>query len=265
MDAVTLGSGLTISYRSQGAKSDPSVVLLPGPTDSWRSYEPILPAVPPHVRVVAVSLRGHGDSSKPSSGYSIDELASDVLPLLDALGIDRAALVGHSGSCLVARRVALQAPDRVAGLVLESSPTTLRGDPKLQELIGSVVSKLTEPIDPDFARSFLADTSTDDLDRELMERLVEDLLKVPVGAWKEMFASLFDYDDTAELRLVDVPTLLVWGDADPLIPRSMQDALMRMLPRAELVVYRGVGHTPRWEEPARFAGDVTRFVSQLSG
>jgi pimeloyl-ACP methyl ester carboxylesterase len=216
------------------------------------------------LRVVSVSLRGHGDSSKPSSGYSIEDLTSDVVPLLDALAIDRALVVGHSGSCLVARRAALQAPTRVAGLVLEASPTTLRGDPKLQEFVTSVVSKLTDPIDLEFARSFVADTSTDDLAAELVELLVEDLLKVPVRVWQEMFVSLVDYDDMSELPLVEAPTLLVWGDADPLIPRSMQDELVRVLPRAELVVYRGVGHTPRWEEPVRFAEHITTFASQLS-
>lgn len=215
--------------------------------------------------MVSASLGGHGDSSKPDSGYRIEDLASDVVTLLDALEIHRAVLVGHSGSCLVARRVALQAPPRVAGLVLEASPTTLRGDPKLHEVVNSIVAELTEPIDPDFARSFLADTSTDDLPAELIGLLVEDLLKVPVRAWREMFASLVDYDDVSEIPLVKAPTLLVWGDHDPLIPRSMQDELVRVLPRAELAVYEGVGHTPRWEEPVRFANDVTRFAAQLSG
>ena len=264
MPVLTLDNGLTMSYWSQGDVSVPSVVLLPGPTDSWRSYQPILPAMPPNLRVVAVSLRGHGDSSKPVSGYGIEDLASDVVPLLDMLDIRRAVLVGHSGSCLVARRVALQAPERIAGLVLEASPTTLRGDPKLKEFVTSVVSELTEPIDSEFARSFLADTSTDDLAADLIDSLVEDLLKVPVRAWKEMFASLSDYDDVSELSVLRTPTLLVWGDADPLVPRSMQDELVGALPHAELVVYRGVGHTPRWEEPERFAKDLATFVSLLS-
>jgi len=261
---ITLGSGLTLSYWSQGAVGDPTILFLPGPTDSWRSYEPILGAIPPHLRVVAVSLRGHGDSSKPGSGYSIEHLAADVVPLLDALDIERAVLVGHSGSCLVARRVALEAPDRVAGLVLEAAPTTLRDDPKLCELVNSVVSELTDPVGPEFARAFVADTSSDVLPAELIEALVEDLVKVPVRVWQEMFTSLLVYDDTAELSLVNTPALLVWGDADPLVPRSIQDELAYRIPRAELVVYRGVGQTPRWEEPEQFANDVTTFALHLS-
>jgi pimeloyl-ACP methyl ester carboxylesterase len=261
---ITLASGLTLSYWSQGAAGDPTILFLPGPTDSWRSYEPILDAIPAHLRAVAVSLRGHGDSSKPASGYSIEHLAADVVPLLDALEIERAVLVGHSGSCLVARRVAVEAPNRVVGLVLEASPTTLRDDPKLCEFVYSVVSELTDPIGQEFARNFIADTSSDVLPVELIEALVEDLVKVPVRVWQEMFTSLLAHDDTAELSLVNTPARLVWGDADPLVPRSMQDDLACRMPMAELVVYRGVGHTPRWEEPERFANDVTTFALHLS-
>lgn len=65
-----------------------------------------------------MSPRGHGDSDKPGAGYGVEDLAGDAVDLLDALGIGRAMRVGHSGSCLVARRVALDHPERVRGLVL---------------------------------------------------------------------------------------------------------------------------------------------------
>lgn len=264
MPEITLDSGLSFSHWHQGEDRDARVVFLPGPTDSWRSYQPVLDAVPRALPVVSVSLRGHGDSSKPSSGFGIEDLASDVLPLLDALEIDRALFVAHSASCLIARRVALQAPDRVAGLVLEASPTTLRGDANLLRFVNSVVSQLTDPIDLDFARSFVADTARADLNSELTEQLVEDLRKVPARVWKEMFISLLDYDDRAELSRLHTPVLLVWGDADPLVSRSMQDELARVLPHADLVVYGGARHTPRWEAPVRFANDVTTFASRVS-
>jgi non-heme chloroperoxidase len=185
------------------------------------------------------------------------------VPLMDALDIENAVLAGHSGSCLVARRVALDAPDRVGGLLLEASPTTLRGDANLVQFVDVVVSELTGPVDRELARSFVADTSTDKLAPRFVELLVDDLVKVPVDAWKEMFASLLDSDDTAELPQVEAPVLLVWGDADSLVPRRMQDQLVRLLPKAELTVYEGVGHTPRWEQPERFARDVTAFAEQV--
>jgi pimeloyl-ACP methyl ester carboxylesterase len=252
---------LTLSYAAQGDPAGPALVLLPGPTDSWRSYAAVLAAIPSTIRTIAVSQRGHGDSDKPASGYRVEDFASDVVPLLDALAIDRAVLAGHSGSCLVARRVAIDAPERVAGLVLEASPTTLVSDPGLRDFIDSIVAGLRDPIDPELARSFVVDTSSDDVDAAVLDELVGELLKVPARVWHETFAGLLDYDDSAELGRITAPTLLVWGDADRIVPKAMQERLAAAIPHAELVVYPGVGHTPRWEDPTRFAADVTAFVA----
>jgi len=258
--SVPLASGVTLSCATRGRGDGPALLLVPGPTDSWRSYAPVLDRLPESVRAVAVSPRGSGDSDKPPTGYGIEDLAGDVVPLLDALDIGSAVLAGHSGSCLVVRRVALDHPDRVAGLVLESSPTTLRGHPGLDELLKSVISTLQDPIDPDFARSFLADTSSDAIAPAFVDELISELRKVPARAWKEMFGSLQSYDDSAELDRIDVPTLLAWGDADGLVTRAMQHELVDRIRGAELCVYEGVGHTPRWEVPARFAADIAAFV-----
>jgi len=239
------------------------VVLLPGPTDSWRSYRPVLDRFPSSVRAVAVSQRGHGDSDKPPAGYGVEDFAADVPPLLDALGVERAVVAGHSGSCLVARRVALDHPDRVAGIVLEASPSTLQGHRGLTEFVESVVSGLADPIEPTFARSFVTDTSSDQLAPDLIDELAGELMKVPTRVWREMFAGLLAYDDLPDIEHLSVPALLLWGDADDLVDRDMQTVLVERIPAAELLVYQGVGHTPRWEDPARFAGDVAAFVERV--
>ena len=262
-ESVTLASGLRLACVEHGAPSPVTVVLWPGPTDSWRSYSPVLDHLPPEVRAIAVSPRGHGDSDKPTSGYRIEDFAQDAIELLDALEIDRPVLVGHSGSCLMARRVALDHPARVAGLVLEASPTTLRRDPDLERFVSEVTGTLDDPIDPEFARSFVVDTSSDTVPPAALDALVDDVLEVPARVWREMFSALLEYDDTSELGRIDAPTLLIWGERDDLVPRAMQDVLVDAIPNAELTVYAGVGHTPRWEDPERFAGDVARFVDQL--
>ena len=260
---ATLGSGLALAYADRGDPSQPTVLFLPGPTDSWHSYRPVLDAMPPDVRAVAVSPRGHGDSDKPPSGFSISHLAADVVPFLDALGVERAVLAGHSASCFVARRVALDQPDRVTGVVLEASPTTLRGDPGLQAFVESLLSTLEDPISPELARSFVVDTSADHLPADLLDVFVSEVLKVPAHVWREMFTALLEHDDLVELPNLSVPALLIWGDADALVSRTMQDELVRQIPRAELVVYPGVSHAPRWEDPSRFAHDVAGFTREV--
>jgi pimeloyl-ACP methyl ester carboxylesterase len=257
---VTLSSGLRLSFADRGEPSDPVVLLLPGPTDSYLSYRPILDQLPAGLRAIAVSPRGHGDSDKPSTGYRVEDFAADVIMVLDALGIDHATLTGHSGSCFVSRRVALDHPERVSGLILEASPTTLRDDPELGEFVASVALALDDPIDAGFVRSFVVDTSSGNVDAQFLDDLVEEVLKVPARVWRETFVGLLRYDDLSDLARVQVPTLLVWGDQDRVVPRAMQDELARRIPAAELAVYPGVGHTPRWEEPSRFAADVAAFV-----
>jgi pimeloyl-ACP methyl ester carboxylesterase len=74
---------------------------------------------------VAVSPRGHGDSDKPEYGYRVQDFAVVLVALFDALDLERPVVAGHSGSCLVARRFAIDHSDRVAGLVLEALSATL--------------------------------------------------------------------------------------------------------------------------------------------
>ena len=196
------------------------------------------------MHTVAVSLRGHGDSDKPKTGYRVEDYAGDVVLLLDTLGIERAVLAGHSGSCLVARRVALDHPERVAGLVLEASPTTLRGNAGLQEFVQSVVSGLEDPISADVVRSFVIDTSSDNVTPEFLDQLIEEVLKVPARVWKQTFAALLDYDDLARLSHINAPTLLVWGEIDAVVSREMQDQLLRTIPACRVGGLLGSGtHT----------------------
>jgi pimeloyl-ACP methyl ester carboxylesterase len=79
-----------------------------------------------------------------------------------------------------------------------------------------------------------------------------------------MFADLLEYDDTAELGRIRAPTLLLWGDADSLVSRDMQDQLMAAIPGSELLVYPNVGHTPRWDDSSRFSADTAAFVERIS-
>jgi pimeloyl-ACP methyl ester carboxylesterase len=260
-----LAADLRLAYAERGRESDPVVILHPGPTDSWRSYEPVLDRLPPGIRAIALSPRGHGESDKPERGYTVEDFATDVVAVLDALGIRRAVLAGHSASCLVARRVALDHPQRVAGLVLEASPHHLGADAAFREFVHSVALHLADPIDRDFARSFVVDTSSDDIDPALVDALVDDVLSVPARVWREMFADLLAYDDTVRLADITAPTLLVWGDRDGLVPRAIQDTLAEHIPATELTVYAGAGHTPRWDDPQRFADDLAAFVGRVDG
>ncbi len=94
VSAVALPYGLTLSYAEQGQASGPALVLLPGPTDSWWSYEPVLESSHDRSAPSPYPSAVNGDSDKPVTGYRVEDFAADVVPVLDALGIERAVLAG---------------------------------------------------------------------------------------------------------------------------------------------------------------------------
>lgn len=262
--SVEVRPGLHLAFARQGDPAGTAVVFVPGPTDSWRSYAAALDHLPPSVHAVAVSARGHGDSDKPETGYTVPDYASDVLPFLTALGLGRVVLAGHSASCLVVRRVAAESPERVAGLILEASPLSLYRNREMEDFVATAVSNLADPISPGFIRTFLSGTAPRNLEPAALETHVEQLLKVPARVWKGTFGGLVEYDDPGLLGRIQAPTLLLWGDADRRVGLLDQEALTAAIPHAELRVYPGVGHVPRMEDPARFAADVADFVMAVS-
>ena len=150
-----LGGGPRVHYAEQGDPGGAPIIFLPAYTDSWFSYSRVLPLLPGHYHAYALDQRGHGDSERPECCYTVEDFAADVVAFLDAVGIERASLVGHSGSCLVARRVAEAHPERVVRLVLIGSPASL-GDNEEELELQTAVRGLQDPVPVQFARNVLA-------------------------------------------------------------------------------------------------------------
>ena len=108
LDLVT---GVRLYHRVQGDPDGDVLVFVHGWPDSWYSFSRVLGLLPQRYRAVSPDLRGFGRSDRPADGYAIDDFARDVLATLDALGIQRATLVGHSMGSFVARRLAVSRPD----------------------------------------------------------------------------------------------------------------------------------------------------------
>jgi pimeloyl-ACP methyl ester carboxylesterase len=154
MRELELPSGVRLPFVEQGDRFGIPVLLVHGYTDSWRSFEGVLPYLPNWVRALALTLRGHGNAGRPDEGYRPADFAADLAAFMDHLGVGPAIVVGHSMGSYVAQRFALDYPERALGLVLIGSFTTVRGNPAVVDLWASAVSKLLDPIDPDFVAEF---------------------------------------------------------------------------------------------------------------
>jgi pimeloyl-ACP methyl ester carboxylesterase len=247
-----------LRYAEAGKPEGQPVVFLHGWPDSWFSFSRVLTALPDDIRAIAVDQRGFGDSDRPQSGYTIREMAGDVLAFLDALEIERASLVGHSFGSFVARQVAIARPDRVDDLVLIGTGYTASND--VMRDLQNALRDLPDPVPVEFARDFQASTAHRPLPADFFERIVTESLKLPSRLWRLALDGLVAYDDTRELQRIQARTLLLWGDRDALFSRVDQDRFMEALPHARLRHYEETGHCPNWEQPERVAADIASLV-----
>jgi non-heme chloroperoxidase len=260
---VELPNWVKLPYAELGDASGVPLVLLHGYADSWHSFELLLPHLPEWIRTFALTQRGHGDASRPGAGYRPRDSAADLAAFMDALHLGAAIIAGGSSGGFVARRFAMDHPERTLGLVLIGSPATLQGKPGVRELWDSTVSKLEDPIDPAFIREFQESTLTQPVPTAFLEEVVQESLKVPARVWKATLEGLMEEDFPGELDRIQAPTLIIWGDQDAIVPRSDQEALLEAIAGSRLEVCPGAGHALYWEQPERVASGLVAFVKDL--
>lgn len=260
---IRLNGGISLQYVTQGDPSGLPVVFLHGVTDSWRSYEPVLPHLPDTVRAFAVTQRGHGDSDRPLVGYRASDFGDDLAEFLDAVGIQSAVVVGHSMGATNAMRFALDYPERTRGLVLVAGFASFRGNAAVVEFNEMVVAGLTDPIDVDLAREFQLSTLARPIPAAYLDTVVAETMKVPARVWHAAFEALLRDECTAELSAVGVPTLVMSSGRDAFSDRAQQLALIGAIRGARHIEYEQAGHALHWEAPVAFAADLLAFVESL--
>ena len=253
-----LESGPLIRYAEQGDPAGEPLILLHGYTDSWYSYSRLLPLLEPGgYHVFAIDQRGHGCSERPVGEYTVDGFAADVDGFMDAVGLRRATLVGHSMGSQVARRVAERYPHRVSRLVLIGA--ILAVNEATREL-QAAVRALEDPVPADFVREFQESTIHVPVPVSFFEGVVAESLRVPARVWHEVLDGLLASDDRADLGRIAAPTLILWGEQDAYFPRAEQDHLAAAIPNARLHVYPETGHCPHWERPEQVARELAAFL-----
>jgi pimeloyl-ACP methyl ester carboxylesterase len=265
--------GSSIGYRTAG--EGPVVVLIHGMAGSSETWEPVIPLLAKHCTVVAPDLLGHGSSAQPLGDYSLGSLASGVRDLIVALGHERATIVGQSLGGGVAMQFAYQFPERCERLVLVSSGG-----------LGREVSTLLRALSLPGAEYFLSIGTAPRL-RGAGEAVASWLGKIglrPAGLTEVMrsYSSLGTEESrkaflhtlravidvggqrvSARDRLYltqDMPTMIVWGDRDPIIPITHGYAAHEAMPGSVLHVYPGAGHYPHCHAPQKFADDLIEFI-----
>ncbi|MBO1269582.1 alpha/beta fold hydrolase [Arthrobacter cavernae] len=208
--------------------------------------------------IIAPDLRGQGEAAKPADGYSLEEQAEDVAALLEALGIPEAYVLGSSSGGYVAQQLAVTHPETVAALVLVGSPLSLKGRPAFAD----DVEQLTDPVDPDWVRESLSwFRLLHTVPAWYIEDRIRDGTAMPAHAWKAILHGLCEAVPPTEAGTIDVPTLILWGAHDSLLPRRHQEALAARIRSSRLKMYESTGHLVLWEVPERVAEDTAAFLA----
>ena len=267
--------GDRVAYRVAG--KGPVLLLVHGMAGSSLTWRHVMPALARRFTVLAPDLLGQGQSDKPRGEYSLGAYANTLRDLMDALGHERATVVGQSLGGGVAMQLAYQFPERCERLVLVNSGG-------LGREVTLYLRMLTLPGFESLFPLFCSPPLRDAGDRVAAWLRRAGRRSTPAGQeiWRS-YASLADAESRRAFfrslrdvidfrgqavsalgrlhRAAQLPTLIVWGAQDPFIPVSHAVAAHEAIPGSRLEIFDGVGHYPHCEAPERFVEVLVDFLA----
>jgi pimeloyl-ACP methyl ester carboxylesterase len=228
--------------------------------------QPVIDGLSKHLKTVIFDNRGVGRSDDLEGDLTIESMAADALGLMDALNINQSHILGHSMGGMIAQEIALKFPERVKKLILCS--TSCGGSKaemssiETQKILTKLsfkghTRKLVEEAMPHiFTKKFM------DENPEFMEKKIDDVLINPTGPipFKAQMGSWMRYTSCRKLKNLNIPTLIMHGKQDILVPPSNGDLLAAKIPNAETVFFDSNAHLIHTEEPNKFNEVLLKFL-----
>ena len=256
------GEGAKIYWREEG-EGDPLLLImgLGCSSDLWHRMAPELSL---RYRTIMFDNRGVGRSDAPPGPYSISTMAGDAAAVLDAAGIESAHVFGYSMGGMIAQELALRHPSRVRSLILGS--TSCGGGHSVlaaPEVLNTLMTRVFDPVEAFWAMApYLYDSKTP------REKLEEDLeVRSPTFPGLEGFLAQLQaitaWESFGRLNSLKVPTLVVHGETDQLVPAQNADILAKEIPCAKLVRIAEAGHVLMTDKPQEANGAILSFLNDV--
>jgi pimeloyl-ACP methyl ester carboxylesterase len=265
-------NGLRLRYLEWGDAGAPPVVCVHGYTSSAEAFNALARHFSDRVRLLAMDVRGHGESAwSPDGAYRYEDAVSDLADLVDRLGLGRFTLIGTSMGGIIAMTYAGAHPDRLAGLVINDiGPDPESGTQRITQTVGERPASFTTLDDAMAYRrsvSTIVASRTEDAQRELALGV---LRPGPDGAWRWKMDPAYITQRVQKgpptrpdlwpaLARIHAPTLVVWGADSDVLSEKQARRMVETLPKGKLVTARGVGHAPTLIEPVVLAA-LERFL-----
>jgi 3-oxoadipate enol-lactonase/4-carboxymuconolactone decarboxylase len=224
-------------------------------SDVW---EPQTDSLARSFRVIRPDLRGHGLTELTEGPYSIDQLAQDMLALLDALGVAKAHVGGLSIGGLVAQAMASLAPERVASLILCDTAMAIPPAQNWLDRAAAVRASGMAPIAETVLARWVTPAFASSAEAAGLRTM---LLRTPAEGYAAAAEAIAAADLTARTRALTHPTLVLVGDQDQATPLASAEALRDAIAGAKLVVITGGAHIPNAEQAAQVTAAITEFLT----
>jgi len=260
--------GHRLAYEETGPP-DPegTVLLLCGIGAKRQGWYKQLPVLGQRFRAIAIDYRDVGDSDPATEQYAIRDLADDIAGLAAALGIERASLVGISMGGFISLEMALARPGFVDRLILvvtsAGGATHVSTSPQIMQALMPGDDQVESGDGAHRVCSIVAGPGFAERHPEAIEEFVEIAQHQPmhVDGYLRQLTACRAHDVSDRLADIAAPTLVIHGDADPLVPIDNGRYLAANIPGARLIVYEGVGHIPEVECFEQFNDDLEAFLS----
>jgi pimeloyl-ACP methyl ester carboxylesterase len=259
-------------YEEHGDPAAEPVLLIMGFTANADAWAPQIPALEPRYHVIAFDNRGAGRTSQPAGPYTVPQMAADAAALLDHLHIESAHIVGASMGGMIAQEFALRYPARVRTLTLAC---TTPGGPRSAghaELMAATeeaftIDSMESAMTPERINEMLLQLFTPEYianpGPEFAQMMMSTLQYPPtIEGLRAQTAAIRDHDTYDRLPRITAPTLVIAGDADPLIDPENSRILAARIPNAELVLLPNLRHGFNVEDPGKTNAALLDFLGR---
>ncbi len=256
--------GRNYHCRVEGPAGAPAVVFSHALAANLRVWEPQIAALGGRCRLVRFDTLGHGETDAPEGPYTLEGLARDALALLDALEIGRAAFVGLSLGGMIAQELALQAPQRLACLVLCSTTSRIppEAGPLWDQRIRTAAAEGMEPlVAPTIVRWFTRPFR--ERRPDVVEQIGAMIRATPPAGYIGCCRAIMHLDLTERIGALRLPTLIVVGEEDQGTPVSASQAIHERIAGSRLEVIPSASHLCNIEQAAEFNRLLLDFLPRF--